>query len=352
MAFDRPTINEIIDRGVTDIEGRTEAKQPLLPNSTLAIVSRANSGAAHLLHGHLEYNSMQILPSTAEKDSLDRHASLWGVKREGKKAASGAVIVTGTDGADILAGELLSIGALQYVVLSTVEISGGTVNVDVRATTNGADTNRAAGSILNFVNPIAGVDSQATVESSGLTGGYDGDSDEVLLSNLSSRIQQPPHGGADFDYIEFAKRVPGVTRVFPFPLNRGPGTVDVTFLRDGDANPIPNAAQIQDVQDSIDSARPVTAECIVFAPVEAPLNPVIQISPNTAAVQAAIEAELTDLIIRDAEPSGSLLLSRVREAVSTAAGESDNVVVSPSANVSYANNEVGVLGTVTFQNIP
>ena len=64
--------------------------------------------------------------------------------------------------------------------------------------------------------------------------------------------------------------------------------------------------------------------------------------------QYAVEAELRDLLARDAEPGGTILISRIREAVSIAAGETDNVVSTPTANVTHAAGELAVLGVITW----
>ncbi|WP_429541744.1 baseplate J/gp47 family protein [Pseudomonas monsensis] len=94
--------------------------------------------------------------------------------------------------------------------------------------------------------------------------------------------------------------------------------------------------------------RPVTAEVFVAAPIADPLNMAVKLSPNTAAVQAAVRAEISDLIDRDSKPGSPILISRLREAVSVAAGESDNAITSPTADVAHATGHMAVPGTITF----
>jgi len=104
------------------------------------------------------------------------------------------------------------------------------------------------------------------------------------------------------------------------------------------------------VQSYIDdpARRPVTAEVFVAAPVAEPLNMTVKLSPNTAAVQEAVRAEFDDLIIRDSKPGATTLISRLREAVSIAAGESDNAITSPTADVPHATGHMAIPGTITF----
>jgi len=192
--------------------------------------------------------------------------------------------------------------------------------------------------------------------------GEDTESDESLRSRLIDRIQQPPSGGNANDYLQTALSVAGVTRAWVFPLNRGPGTVDVSFVEDNEDPIIPSTAKVQEVQDAIDAFKPVTADSDVFAPTAVEINPTIKLSPNTAVVQAAAEAELELLLQTDAQVggalkdasstySGTILFSRLNEAVSRAAGEEDHEFVSPTANFTVNNGEIAVLGTVTWQNL-
>jgi uncharacterized phage protein gp47/JayE len=148
----------------------------------------------------------------------------------------------------------------------------------------------------------------------------------------------------------WALEVPGVTRVWVYPMQLGAGTVTVLFVNDDDpVSIIPDAAEVAEVQAHIDRRRPVTAEVFVAAPTATPLDMTIALDPNTASVQQAVLAELQDLLTREAQPGGTILISRLREAVSIAAGEGDNSIITPGANVTHAAGEMAVLGTVTFQ---
>jgi uncharacterized phage protein gp47/JayE len=155
-------------------------------------------------------------------------------------------------------------------------------------------------------------------------------------------------GGAKSDYEAWALQVAGVTRAWVYPLENGPGSVVVRFVRDNDADLIPDAAEVSAVQHYIDDLRPVTANVSVQAPTAAPLNLTIQLTPNTAAVRAAVTAELADVVRREAMPGGTLLLSHLREAISVAAGEINNVLATPTADVTHAPGQMPVLGTITW----
>jgi uncharacterized phage protein gp47/JayE len=349
MPFSRPDLATLINRAEADIETRLPGADARLRRSNLNVLARVHSGAAHGLYGYLEWVARQVIIDTADGDMLERHASIWGVARKAASPAVGNVTVTGTNGAIVPADSTLarSDGA-QYTTDAEATISGGTATIAVTAVDGGQAGNASAASLLSFDTPIDGVSATATVAVGGLTGGADIEADEDLRARLLARIQQPPHGGASYDYVAWALEVPGVTRAWVYPAELGLGTVTVRFVRDDDASPIPDAGEVTSVQDYIDSVRPVTADVTVVAPIAVPLNFTIDLTPDTAAIRAAVEAELRDLLLREAEPGATILLSHIREAVSLASGENDHILTVPAANVTHAVGEMATFGTITW----
>jgi uncharacterized phage protein gp47/JayE len=68
-------------------------------------------------------------------------------------------------------------------------------------------------------------------------------------------------------------------------------------------------------------------------------------------VQAAVAAELADLLRREAEPGGTILVSHLREAISIAVGETNHVLSSPAADVTHATGQIATLGTITWSSL-
>ena len=349
MPFNRPTLAEIIGRIVADIESRLPGADARLRRNVLNVLGRSLAGASHGLHGHLDWAVEQLLPDSAESEYLERWGSIWGISRKPAIASKGDVTFTGTDGALIPAGTLLqrSDGA-EYTTDADGIIAGGSATVAATASAAGAAGDTAAGSVLDLVNPIAGVNTQATVAAGDLGGGADVEGDDSLRVRLLARIQQPPHGGAEWDYEAWALEVSGVTRAWVYPQYLGVGTVGIIIV-DDDSDPIvPDAAKVQEVQAYIDERRPVTAQALVLAPVAVALDLTIALTPNTAAVQAAVMAELEDFFRRVAIPGGTIYLSRLREAISAAEGETSHELTAPVADVAHAAGEIAVLGAVTW----
>lgn len=349
MAFQRPSLTDIISRVGADMARFAGLTGAVLRRSVTGIIGRAIAGASHELHGRLDYIARQAIPDTAEDDQLQRWANVWGVQRKAAEYAAGNVTLTGTAGATVPQGTILQRqdGEL-FATSADVTFSGPTAPVAVLAIAAGAAGNTLAGTSVALQQPVAGVQSAAVVAAGGIQGGADTEDDDSLRARLLQRIREPPHGGARHDYIEWALQVPGVTRAWVYPREMGAGTVTVRFVRDDDDDIIPGTAEVAAVYDYIEARRPVTAELFVVPPIADPLDLTIQLDPDSTAVRAAVQAEVTDLIRREAEPGGTILISRIREAVSTAAGESDNVVTSPTANVTHTTGRIAVPGTITF----
>lgn len=350
MPFQRPSLAELVDRIQADIEVSLPGADARTRRSVLDVLARAEAGAVHGLYGYLAWLALQAMPDTAEVEHLDRWSRIWGVTRKTATQASGSVTFAGTDGVTVPAGTALrrSDGA-EYVTLGDATIAGGSAAATVEAVVAGVAGNTDAAVKLSLVSPISGVQTQATVAAGGISGGEDVESDERLRDRLLERIRKPPQGGAAHDYVAWALEVPGVTRAWVYPEQLGAGTVEVLFVMDDkEGTIIPSAGEVAAVQAHIDARRPVTAAVTVAAPVATPLDLSIHVQPSTQAVKDAVTAALDDLLRREAEPGGTILLSHIREAVSTAAGEHDNAVTVPSADVAHGFGEIAVLGTITW----
>lgn len=355
MAFSRPTLTEIIDRIQADIEAQSGGKVSTVRRSLLRILSRSFAGAVHLLYGFLDWNSKQLFPDTAELEYLERWASLYGLSRTPAEYAEGNLTLTGTNTTIVPVGTKFQ-RADGIVVSTTAQatIANGTATVAARADSVGAAANTDAGQTLQAVSPQAGLNSTATVAQGGLAGGVDTESDELLRARVLARLSEPPQGGAKRDYEQWAKEIAGVTRAWvKVPGDSGilPGQVKVYFAKDGNENPIPQQADIDEVQTHIDAVRPVTAVVTVLAPIAYPVAFSVNLYPNTLEVRTQVEAELLDLLTREGEPEGIIFLSRINEAISLAAGEQRHVLVSPVADVSVPAGKIATLGTLTWGDI-
>lgn len=356
MAFNRPSLSDLVNRIQQDFVSRLSLMGAPLRRAVVYVLSRVMAGAAHGLHGHLEYLSKQLFPDSADWENLRKFGTLRGVVPNVATFASGNVTLTGTNGSPILNGtRLIRSDGAEYETSADATIDSGTATISVTALTAGQDGNCDAGVVLTFESPVSGVDSTATV-STGISGGADEESPADYLVRVIERLQNPPQGGAPSDYEEWAKEVAGVTRVWVVPKGLGPGTVLVRFVRDGDTDLIPDSTEVASVQSHINSLAPATANVTVAAPIADPLNPVLSISPDTADIRAAVEAGIADLIAREAAPNdsaggganGIIHLSAIRTAIGNATGLTDYTLTSPAADVTPAAGHMVTKGTVTW----
>lgn len=354
MPYDRPTLMELDEALRADIVSRLPGTDPLLRRSYIGALARGMAGGLHELYGFQQWIADQAFPDTAEGPELARWATIWGLTRVPAAKATGAILVEGTAGTVVPAGTLFRSGAetpQDYETDAEFTIpAGGSGNTNVTAFEAGAAGNLHVMAVLNLVNPIAGLGSQANV-STALTGGADVETDASLRGRVLARIQDPPRGGTSEDYVFWSLSAHAdVTRAWARPLAGGLGTVTVYFMTDdATTDGIPNAATVTAVNAYIAARRPVTAAVTVAGPTAAPLNFTINnIMPDQMAVRDAVEAELRDLIRRQAEPGGTLLVSHIREAISTAAGETDHELTSPTANVVATATQITTYGMTTF----
>lgn len=361
MPFTRNTLQQIVDRIVSDFQTRITGATSLLRRATLNVIARVNAGAFHLLYEYLDYQARQIFVATADEAGLEAIASEYGITRKAAEEATGSGTVIGTNGVIIPAGtELQSTDDQVYETDDEEIIAGGTATLDFTASVAGTDGNDDPAITLTFVSPIAGASTSVTVDSDGIEGGTNEETDAALRERVLTRKRQPPHGGADFDYEVWALEVSGNTRSWSFPLYQGVGTIGVAYVRDNDDSIIPNATELattrayivehEDPGTGKTVGAPVTAEPGLFMITLSLLSVSfsIAIEPNTPAVQNAIENNLEDLILRDGGPGETLYLSRISEAISLASSEVRHRLILPSSDTTAATNEVHVLGPITF----
>jgi len=361
MPFARGSLQQISDRITSDFQNQITGATSLLRRSVLRVIARVCAGAFHLLYEYLDYQARQLFILTADEAGLETISSEYGVIRTAASEAIGSGTATGTNGILIPEGsELKSSSDQIYTTNEDATIVAGTAILNFTANVAGTDGNDDGGIILTFVSPIAGVNSSVTVDSDGIAGGSDIETDDALRARTLFRKRFPPHGGSSFDYKAWVLEVSGVTRVWIFSLYAGAGTVGIAFVRDNDINIIPNAAQrtavleyIIEHEDPITGMTigcPVTAEpgLSIIELVKLTINLEIKIYPNTAEVQNSIKLELESLIFEEGGPGETIYLSEISEAISFAAGEERHKLIAPAVDVTATLTQIHSLGTITF----
>ena len=359
MAFDRPTLATLIDRIKADIKARTDG-DPFLRRSIEAILSKALAGATHGLYGFLAWIAKQVIPTTSDEAQLLRWGQVFGVERNAASKAERVATMTGSNGTVIPDGTTFQLAdGTEFVSTADATASGGTASVSLEAVLAGTDANADTGATISLSGPIAGIDTDGTIAASGQVDGADEEDIEDYRARLLEHIQSPPRGGAEGDYVTWAKEVAGVTRAWEFPQADGIGTIALTFVRDDDVSMIPSEGERVEVQEYLDSKAPLdiqpystTERVHVWVPTENPIDMTIQLSPNDAATQAAVTAELEDLFFREAAPGEATpVLSKIDEAIATAAGEDDHEITAIDS-LAPSSTAINTLGVITFEAMP
>lgn len=343
MPFKTPTLPELIKRIKDDLQGDA------LQQSDAQVLSRAHAGAAFAIYGYMQWIAKQILPDTADEAMLERQAQLRIGGRKQPTTATGTVQVTGTTGAFLPEGTVLqSSSGKKYTVTEAVALTGTTANATVVSVEKGADNNLATGETLSFVSPVASIEDTATVQDPGITGGTDLESIEDLRDRVIRSYRVIPCGGDADDYVTWALEVEGITRAWTIGNYMGPGTVGVFCVRDDDDPITPDENELQAVKDHIETVRPVTADVYVLAPTLKSINVTVKVTPDSQSVRTAVQTALANMIQSEATLGGTIYLSHIRAAISSATGETDNTVIAPTEDVVCGRSEIPIMGEITW----
>ncbi|EPM6647807.1 Phage FluMu protein gp47 [Escherichia virus Mu_3F6] len=359
MAYSPPTLSSLIARTEQNIEQRLPGSWPQAREKTLSAIAYAQAGLAAGCHEHISWVGRQIIPSTADEDELLEHCRFWGVRRKQATAASGPLTVTTSAATTIPAGTRWQrADGVVYSLADAIVIDrAGTTEITVTALAAGEAGNTGENTLLTLITPVACVVSDA-ITVKGFSGGADIESAAELLSRLEYRVQYPPFGGNQFDYVRWAREVSGVTRAWCFPTWKGGGTVGVTFVMDNRINIFPQPADVERVADYIAGhTDPITGLIVgqpdgvnvtVFAPKAKPVNPRIYISPKTAELKQAITHAINTMFFNEVTPGGALAPSRIIRAVAGVTGLDDFEVRFPTEIQRSENTELLTPGTIEW----
>ncbi|MEJ1476411.1 phage portal protein [Escherichia coli] len=226
-------------------------------------------------------------------------------------------------------------------------IAYGVLRVPIACSSAGAVGNADDGTSLILVTPVNGLPSSGVADT--LTGGFDTEELETWRARVIERYYWTPQGGADGDYVVWAKEVPGITRAWTYRHWMGTGTVGVMIASSDLINPIPEESTETAARQHIGPLAPVAgSDLYVFRPVVHTVDFHIRVTPDTPEIRAAITAELRSFLLRDGYPQGELKVSRISEAISGANGEYSHQLLAPVDNISIAKNELAVLGTISW----
>ena len=357
MPWTTPTLKEVRGLVRDDVRASLPGADASVPNSVLRVLSDAQGGLCHLTLQYIDWLALQLLPDTAETEWLDRHGDIWLVNADGTKGrkqatfAAGSATFTGINGTPVPIGTQLTGPGAGYETTIDITIGNAPTEATVRALDPGIVGNMDTGDTLSVSPIIPNIDNTAIVVE--MDGGVDTESDDDLRVRILQRIQNPPMGGSEADYVRWALSVPGVTRAWAAP-EQGIGTITVRFLMDelrADDDGWPTPTDIQVVADYIDKMRPVTVkDCYVVAPIKEFIDVTIaEIVPDKSQVSGAIEASLQQMLRELAAPGQTIYAAWINYAIMNATGVQSFRLITTDDHPMPSVGHMAVLGTILFE---
>ncbi|MCM1121838.1 MAG: baseplate J/gp47 family protein [Eubacterium sp.] len=253
------SFKDILDRLKSRIETEADRREGTWTADNLQAVANE---LARIYAEDIDTILPQAFVVTAIGRNLDSCCSDYGITRRAATAAEVMVQLQGEAG--IYVGVQLYAGDIAFTVQEEFILPGnviGNKQISVRAVCNqpGEIGNVTAGSI-NRAN-----DRRITkvLNPSAAEGGFDLESDEALRERTLEHIRTPANSGNIAHYMQWAKEVSGVSKVKVYDLARGPGTVDVVIIADG--NEVAPQKLIEAVEKNIEDQRPIGADVLVIS---------------------------------------------------------------------------------------
>jgi uncharacterized phage protein gp47/JayE len=339
-----------------NIRGSLPGADASIPNSVLRVLSDAQGGLCHLTLQFLDWLALQLLPDTAEAEWLDRHGDIWLVNADGSVGRKVATFSTGTAtfigpqfGATVPQYTQLFYAGLGFQTLAEIIADDTGGDAPIQALDPGSAGNLPAGTVISLASSVPNIASAVTVVS--MQGGADTETDDELRARVLQRIREPPMGGDASDYVNWALRVPGVTRAW-CSQEMGIGTVSVRFMMDdlrADNGGFPLPGDVDAVEAYINTVRPVSVEDVfVLAPIPYPVNLYFTyLDSDDSSTRAAIQQSLLAVFFERQSPGETWYRAWSDEGVAGAPGVNAYALVAAD-EVMPDKGHMPVLGDITY----
>ncbi|WP_175777529.1 baseplate J/gp47 family protein [Burkholderia anthina] len=386
MPYSRPTLTDLKNQIWTDITTSLGLVVSLLQRAVVKILGSALAGLVYGLYGYLDWIARQAVPWTATDEYLAAWGALKGVYLKAAQASEIQVQFQGAANTPIPTGIGVSRqadGFAYTITTGATTDSGGNATVTIAAVVSGSAGNCDDGTAMVLSSAVDGIQSNGTV--TGTTAqGTDVESPSEFQGRVIQAYQNPPQGGDQQDYVEWAEAIAGVTRAWCTPNGFGAGTVVVYFMMDdaeadnggfpqgtdgvsqydqgADGTPrgiVATGDQLT-VANSIVSEQPVTALVYACSPIKNALGFTISGIASSAA-QSAVNASLSDVLFRNGVPKGVIEWSDIMGAINSVSGTSGYLITAMSstvngvttslptnANIAMGAGQLPVLGTVNY----
>jgi len=277
MTLQVPTIQELNDLIIAQVEAKLSQTIPLLPKAFNRVIAKVFAGVFIILYKYGGFMFLQMFVETmTNQETMINGVPVKPLTAVGVMMGVGppteavpaevdfdftVLLPTGADTLPSGTPILNDASGITYVTIGDTAYGGAgpaTETVTIRAASDQQGGNGAGdqgnvdnATVLSFVAPPANVDPDGVVSAQSVTG-VDEESESVYKSRIFARFQTPPQGGAYADYSIWGETVTGVINVYPYTGD--PGEVDVysEVSTDLDADGIPDAAKLLEVYNAIE----------------------------------------------------------------------------------------------------
>jgi len=345
-----PTVTEIRDQILADIQTNLGLSTPLLPRSTWGILATAVAGALALVYRFGAWARRQIFTATADADALVLRGAEYGLTRTAATRWKGTANAAGTDGTVIASGTLFQIDGTVYQTTSSTTISG-TTEIELESLETGSDFNLDNGDTIKLVTPQTGVTRDATITATTQTAA-DQESLSAFRSRIAFRQANQPQGGAIADWVLWTTAVSGVAEAYIDRPSAGTITVYPIMDVDDPADRIPDTDEKAAILAAISDQRqaPIRAGAItVTEPTEVTYNvEIADLSPDDATTKDNINtavknyfysrrpAQYTD----EPDPKDTISAAQITRIVIEAGAEIATVTLKNAGGSSITDDEL------------
>lgn len=342
------TSDTILARLLSQITNDIDQSEGSFTRTILSVVSNELEQAYQNLDDAIDV----FFLTDATEDYLDDKALEFGIVRKSGVKAKGIARFSGTNGTNVPIGTLIeTLSGLKYVTLKAGAISGGYVDIDIEALVEGTLYNVPSGTITVMSQQIVGVTS--VTNQAPVSGGAERETDEELRARALFKAQNPITSGNANHYKAWAMEVAGIGDSKVYPVWNGAGTVKVVVISSDKTGVI--GSKVTEVANYIESQRPIGATVTVVSATEKLVNVTVSIQRDSNIAQATVQSNvegilrgyLKDIAFKKNFSSYAIMGSLLLEAEGVL-DYSNLLLNGASSNVTIADTEVAVLGTVTI----
>lgn len=307
----------------------------------------------HALLTQAEWVLAQSFPQTAQGEYLDYHAFSRGIERGAAKRAQGVIRFAAQESAavesSIAAGTVcLTSSGVRFETKEDAVLAVGESWVDVpaQAVEAGAEGNVVAGAITLMSAPSVGI--VQCSNTAPFVGGSDAEDDASLRARILESYQRLPNGANAAYYEREAMSFSAVAAAKAVGRARGIGTVDVYVSVDGG---VPSEELLAEIQAALSAKREIGVDVQVLAPTVKTVDVSVGLSAAEnetfetvqARVESAIRAFFTGALLGE-----NVLTARLGALIYGVEGVENCHILAPASDVSAAETELPVLGTLTL----